>query len=670
MKKKIAILTAVVALIVVFAVVLTSCGIADKVSSLIPGGDGGDGNTISPANDYDSTQIESHINALAAQGIKISLRVTGSDDDEGEYEAETYAYGAYGDIFYYCYGEEDEQMYFDLSSDDQFVLYQMEQDGFDYYWTKTIYYYDDLYNKAQLKQVYGGMAVGIWGMLGYYAGLNGEGTKTTATMLNRTCDKYVMTQSVAVIGAAASISYECWIDQQTGVCLKYAISGSAVSTDGRESGSFAIEATEFNTNWRPQLPEVSQAHTEVMNPESAPQGGNGSQGQGGNGNESQGEGGGNQSQGEGGQGEGGGNQGQQPGEDGTIGGGGNGESGEGGGQVIGGEGESNESQTQPVFINKRFETTQVQSAEEDAVTALANAYVDIYNDGMFEIVNGDFVYIGKYREISEDMLGLVAYLRYYNGAYTYDASFSATLIHSGENYFMRAEDIEYEDGVSADAATLWLSVSNDDPMKSDIPYDPNKNMALADFDAYQVTQEIWAEFFEGIDYLDANFTMTGIDPLSGDTVIYKFADGNVYIGGYENGNELYYVRTGSVEGGYTYECYRVNKKESYFSHNPIDLPYDFFRDSDRIGLLPKSFLTAKGANLSYDEGNYYYECSSFSYYGWDDPDHDYEPHQITRFRVYFEDGALKKITFKEIGSDFVFNFSNVGTTVIDLSDLA
>ena len=43
MKKRIAILTIVVALVVVFAVVFTSCGIKDTINNLIPGGGDGDG---------------------------------------------------------------------------------------------------------------------------------------------------------------------------------------------------------------------------------------------------------------------------------------------------------------------------------------------------------------------------------------------------------------------------------------------------------------------------------------------------------------------------------------------------------------------------------------------------------------------------------------------------
>ena len=663
MKKKIAILTAVVALIVVFAVVLTSCGIADKVSSLIPGGGDGDGNTISPANDYDSTQIESHINALAAQGIKISLRVTGSDDDEGEYEAETYAYGAYGDIFYYCYGEEDEQMYFDLSSDDQFVLYQMEQDGFDYYWTKTIYYYDDLYSKAQLKQVYGGMAVGIWGMLGYYAGLNGNGTKTTATMLGRTCDKYVMTQSVAVIGAAASISYECWIDQQTGVCLKYAISGSAVSTDGRESGSFAIEATEFNTNWRPQLPQVSQAHTEVMNPESAPQGGNGSQGQGGNGNESQGEGGGNQSQGEGGQGEGGGNQGQQPGADGTIGGGedesgSHGGQGEGGGQVIGGEGEGEQETSE--FINKRLEVTEVFT--DDTYKALfEDAHIDFYSNGRFEFVSGLGVIIGTYEEFAQyHRVVLNAYLIYKDEEYSYKLpdgiSGSMIMVYGNPAYLWRIGEVEVEPD-TYETVSLYLAESNESPEASEIPDDPNGRIAPGDFDNYQVTQEVWEGIFEG-DWLfeeygnfrvDYNIT-GGAYPTYGLFMV----DGDIF----NDDDEIIHVRQTfekDENGQYTFNEYYHTEGWQYYGKGYFDLSdwWDQF-----TGAIPAPFLKA-----GYNSISHKYYINSFSY----TPVGESKV-SITNFGAWFESGLLIKVQFTKNGETYTYEFSDYDS--VDLEDPA
>ena len=149
------------------------------------------------------------------------------------------------------------------------------------------------------------MATGVWGYLGAYSiATSGTGTKTSDTFLGRPCDKYVYRDAAASVYGSASVSTEYWIDKQTGVCLKYSVSGSAITVDGAESASVSYECTSFETSWNPTLPQATR--TKIDGEIQQDQGQGGEQGQG-QGEQGQGQGesgqGGENGQGENGQGE-------------------------------------------------------------------------------------------------------------------------------------------------------------------------------------------------------------------------------------------------------------------------------------------------------------------------------------------------------------------------------
>lgn len=256
MKKKLAIILVAVTLVVALSIALTSC---NMIKGLIPGGD--DGDEINISSDYDYSKIEENVNEMKTNGIYIEVKVTGESDDSAPTE-EYYTYGAKGDIYYYSYGEEKDQTYYDLTSDEYYVTYTLEEENDELVWNKTITAYSEYMTKDQAQRAANLQGALVWSWFGYYANAgSGNGTKTTTTIAGRSCDKYEYNTNVAVVGAAASVKQIYCVDKETGVCLKYSVTGSAVSTDGSSSGSYAMECKKFQTNWTPELPTVDAAHT-------------------------------------------------------------------------------------------------------------------------------------------------------------------------------------------------------------------------------------------------------------------------------------------------------------------------------------------------------------------------------------------------------------------------
>ena len=98
MKKKFLILTIVVALVVVFALVFSSCSAKKKIDDIINGG--ATDNGIYPSADYDTAQIEQKLNEMKGNGVYVKIRVTDDGEDE-----EFFAYGAKGEVYFFQYGD-------------------------------------------------------------------------------------------------------------------------------------------------------------------------------------------------------------------------------------------------------------------------------------------------------------------------------------------------------------------------------------------------------------------------------------------------------------------------------------------------------------------------------------------------------------------------------------
>lgn len=71
-------------------------------------------------------------------------------------------------------------------------------------------------------------------------------TKEAATFLGRACTKYTRDTSMTILGNTVAGSYVYYIDDATGICLKYEMSGGMSSqTEGTSSGSLSYTVTEL-----------------------------------------------------------------------------------------------------------------------------------------------------------------------------------------------------------------------------------------------------------------------------------------------------------------------------------------------------------------------------------------------------------------------------------------
>ncbi|MBO4380691.1 MAG: hypothetical protein J5815_00890 [Clostridia bacterium] len=637
MKKKIAILTVVIALIVVFAVVFTSCSsIANKISDLIPGGDGDGDGGYNMASDHNSAEIEANLNRMAENGVFVKLRAYGESDGEAE-EDTYYAYGVYGDTYYLMYGDEEDQIFVDLSSNDYMVSYtcNVNESG-QVEWTKNIIHYAQGQTKEQMKARATAGASLVWVQLGCYVQAGSANSKTTASMLGRTCDKYVVSQSGGSIYGVASISYEYWIDQATGACLKYCISGSATTVDGSASGSFGIEATNFDTNWRPQLPRVTKTivdYEDEHQGDYTPAGGNQQGGQqGGNG--------------ESGQGEGGGQQ------------GGNGESGEGGGQVIGGEGE--EEQYNP-FVGKRLAVTAVSIPSNRAIEQyFEGGYVQLYTSLDFECISDFGCLLGHYVASSNATSG-TAHLNtmkiYADGKYDYESAESMAemeLVFADDEYTLTFA-LYVEDTLTNIELTLELEGPVQGHDNDVCPLDPN---GYGIDPVYQVTQAVWDGIFKG-DYL---FEEIGNFTVDWDVESQTWPQSGTLKVDYDNINDddlRIHVReswTPDENNQYDFHIYYTDGNGGWADMGTAQLDLVDYWDQF-TGAIPADFLKA-----GYNSVGYNYYINSFSYI----PSGESSRVYITNFRVWFRNGLLVKIEYTRAGETLTFEFYDYGDTEVQM----
>ena len=585
MKKRFGIISMIVVLLVCFSVCFTACGSKN-------GGGEDNGNAIDISKDYNYAQIEQKVNELAStDGMYVKIHVTESDTDGGD-EDFYIAMGVKGDVYYYL--SKVSESYFDLRSETQCDEYSKE----DNVWTKDIYYYGTYYTQAQMKQLMAGQSAGVMGWFGYYRAVQaGEGTKTTTTFLNRSCDKY--TVSMNYYGAV--YNQEVIIDKTTGICLKY----SASASYGGEGGGLTIECTEFNTSWNYTLPQVTAANTETHG---TPSGG----GQGGG-------------SGEGGQG-------------------GSGGSGEGGEQVV----------SNP-FVGKRFDVESI-SIDNDALEAIfENAYIDLYNDGTFEMVSSMGVVIGSYQVVLNYAV-LDPYLAYADNHYSYDSdildTFQGTaVVLNNDAYTMPIEGFEF--GPDYLDFNFNFVISSNSPMHADIPADPNGFIDSSDFDYYQVDQEEWNEIIINKGYLNNNYTLSTKNSLGTDIIV-EVDYG--YIKESWDGGQLYYI-INSINNNTGTINYDIHNGSNWVSN--VDY-YDDLFDWD-YGFIPAQFLKS-----TYSTTGHYYYINRFTY-----TDSAECEHIITNYKIWFNnhnysETVVTKIQFTQTGTTYTFEFTNIEDTEVNV----
>ncbi len=130
----------------------------------------------------------------------------------------------------------------DLPEDDASPVVYLSGDG-------ILYSYDD-----ESEKYTSGVAlnednevIGAYGFVLAFVGTEIEyNTKTTETFIGRSCTKYSREFTMTVAGSSINTSVCYYIDNQTGICLKYSLSGD-VSTAAASSSSsnIAFEAESF-----------------------------------------------------------------------------------------------------------------------------------------------------------------------------------------------------------------------------------------------------------------------------------------------------------------------------------------------------------------------------------------------------------------------------------------
>ena len=262
MKKKLIVVVAIVALIAVLAGVFTACHKRERIVD------------IDISKDYNAEEVEENLNALKDDGIFVNLKVaveaaSSSEDSEDLTKAFNFAYGAKGDLYYYCVGDESTEVYLDFNNDDRYEVYT--RIGADGEWEKTVTYYteDETEEDAKEAELDDASLAGVWGYLSQYRGFGeGKGTKSSARLdsCGRDCDVYKYRDGKWIpFVANIKLEQEVWIDKATGACLKYTAYSSAKAGDSAVSGSVSFECTAFSTAWTPTLPQVDEEHTRVYN---------------------------------------------------------------------------------------------------------------------------------------------------------------------------------------------------------------------------------------------------------------------------------------------------------------------------------------------------------------------------------------------------------------------
>ena len=232
---------------------------------------------INVTHDYDVEKVEANLNALKDDGILVRLSASVSTDladeeDNFNEEIDLFAYGAKGDVYYFQYGEDGNEIYLDFSDEEYCVKYESVKEKGESVWYKSVIYYDDTTSSETVKEkTLTGDVLDIWSFLGQYAGFGeGKGTKTSERLekCGRDCDKYVYKsgKSIPIIGTLKLIQ-QLWIDKETGACLKYVVTGKASFAEDTANGTISFECTQFDTAWNPVFPQVDEDHTTVQYPD-------------------------------------------------------------------------------------------------------------------------------------------------------------------------------------------------------------------------------------------------------------------------------------------------------------------------------------------------------------------------------------------------------------------
>ncbi|MCR4660393.1 MAG: hypothetical protein K5765_00120, partial [Clostridia bacterium] len=232
-----------ITVIVAFCVMLTACNFGVSVIE-------GD---YSIEEDYKIEDTKTKINTMRTSdgiSLKYEIEASSTDNQETASDKQTVSYASKNDIYYINATEEGEH-YFDLTSDEYEDYYEKIDDV----WTIKRYYYNEEFTKKEAQEEVDSLSNIILVYSFYYGGeakdeVSGvKMKKEDATIINRSCDKYSWGVSVNNALISAGATTDCYIDKETGICLKWALSAGASAFGESGNGGISFTCKEFKTSF-------------------------------------------------------------------------------------------------------------------------------------------------------------------------------------------------------------------------------------------------------------------------------------------------------------------------------------------------------------------------------------------------------------------------------------
>lgn len=322
----------------------------------------------------------------------------------------------------------------------------------------------------------------------------------------------------------------------------------------------------------------------------------------------------------------------------------------------GGEGEV---PTDSRFVNKKLVTITVETtpSNSEANEVYLNSYASLFMDGTFELVATYYgvtrVLVGTYTISADDLVATLTSLKTWDSQEGYggieDAFEQTTITYSEGKYY-----IQFTNGL---IFKLTLDDGGEQPVHFDLPNDPN-----AQGDAkYHVTEELWNSimFNHALLGMDQNYTLSYPIYYGAlvNSVIKKDGVKIELVG--EPYSTFYDVKSATNADYYYFDSTTSNtwKKQNM----AFDAVFSF---EENTGVLPIDF-----EDMSFSSSSEYYYKSSFrKYYDKENDPTNYVDY--SNIKVYFLNNVLQKITYTSLGQNFVFEYTNIGTTTVTLPTLS
>ena len=198
---------------------------------------------------YHEDDIRKNIQDLAdADGVKIVLAVT-DDENTGsgmrpKMSSFDMIYAAKNNVYYFR--DDKNEYYYDLTSPLSYTVFThaLEEDG----WSRKLVLYTSSVTEEKARKELNDTTEAFFMLISQHISFEGNNMNlSTATVAERTCDKYFFSMKVLGVG----VTYTTYVDQETGACLGIDCDVTAIANNVSVFG-----CTEFKTEFSPALPET------------------------------------------------------------------------------------------------------------------------------------------------------------------------------------------------------------------------------------------------------------------------------------------------------------------------------------------------------------------------------------------------------------------------------